>query len=777
MSPAPRLRAWSRVLLASTLVALSTAAAERPRRDVVPAQEAPVVFDIPPMPLDQALLEYARQSGRMVAATGPLRRAPSSGRLNGAMTPDAALRRLLQGSGFDFTIREGIVRVAPSRVRTRRAEAAAPAPTLPTATDLAGISVTARRRRELQVDVPVSVSVLRGEQIEAHGLASASDALRLLPGVTTVDGGDALTQVQIRGVSSSLGGNDNGYYLDEVPFTGVTVPWHPDTRAFDMDRIEVLKGPQGALFGEGSMGGTVRLLTRAPEIDHVAARLETGVQRTTGGGSGQLARVMGNLPLVPGQLALRVVATRESPPAWIRNGNADTPPSNDSDLATRRLRLRWLSGSWTTDLSHVRSSHDSPGGGYGADDGGMRDAVMASRSHWRSTSLVGQGDLGATRLTLLAAKARMGNVASGRFAPDVAVATDVGIDVDTYEARWSGSTGPSAWLLGYMHRTSERIDDLEVDVLQAQARQRNRANALFGEISMDSPDRRWSWSGGLRYFLDRVDADSATSGVGNRLSSTFARFNPRLSLSRHLSPRRKLHASVATGFRSGQLQPAYSLRTAQALDIPLPERIAGDTLLSWELAYTHASDDGTRLLQAALFHSRWSDLPVRMPLDGIYNGLVNSPGADIDGLELGWSLAPADDLRLDFGATVVNARYRAAIPGSAIVAGTPVYNVPRTSLFAAASRRWPLGGAWHASASARATYHSRRHTGLVQGHQGDAIGDIGARLGLQSVRGWEAYLTIDNALDARGAVDGRGTNGSANRLRPRTLGIEVHVAY
>src|SRR5690606_35087601 len=107
-----------------------------------------------------------------------------------------------------------------------------------------------------------------------------------------------------------------------------------DTRAFDLERIEVLKGPQGALFGEGSMGGTVRILTRAPELDRFAARLETGAERTADGTGGSQLRAMANLPLAQDRLALRLVGTRESLPAWISDGRLD-----GSD-AVNRQRIR-----------------------------------------------------------------------------------------------------------------------------------------------------------------------------------------------------------------------------------------------------------------------------------------------------------------------------------------------------------------------------------------------------------------------------------------------------
>lgn len=768
--------------LGAMALGLALALVPAPARGAGPGVRAgheAVEFDLPSMPLDQALIEFSRQSGRSLAAAGNLRSVARTRAVHGRMDPGQALSMLLDGTGYvASTGPGGIVRVhpRPAAQNARPATPAAPQAAPEAMRDLAGITVTARRREEQRIDVPVAIGIIEGADIEVLGLANASQALRLLPGVTTVDGGNSLTQVQIRGVSSSLGGNDNAYYLDEVPFTGVTVPWHPDTRAFDLERVEVLKGPQGALFGEGAMGGTVRILTRAPDPDRFAARLELAHERVAGGGSGPILRGMANVPLAEGRLALRAVATREALPGWIDATDDDTS-ANRLVVDTRRLRLRWTGQRWITDLSHMRTHHDSPGGGYVADDGDRNATGMDTLSRWRSTSLVSSADLLRSRLTLLAARARLDYDTAGLLAVDVPAELAVGITVSTFEARWASTGGDPGWVFGYSWRQADRDDLVDVDGLPTSASQRNHAHALFAELAGRSDDRRWSWSGGLRWFRDHVHAGSAATGHDAALDGTFARFNPKVSLSRHLSPRRSLHASISTGFRAGQLQPANSRLAAEALGTHLPGHVDGDHIVSYELGYTHAAESGRGLWQAALFHGDWSKLPVRVPLDGVNNGLANSGGARIDGVEFGLGLLPAPGWKIDLGTTLVDARYRRDVPGTPIAAGTPVYNVPRSSMFAATSYRQPLPGGLEAVASAHASHHSARRTGLVEGTAGDPITQVALRLGLESARGWAAWLYGENLLDERGAVDARDLAGAATRLRPRSMGVELHLAF
>jgi len=737
-----------------------------------------MAFRIPPQPLDEALLSFSQQSGLPLAAVGDLGGARRSPGVSGVMTVEAALERLLEGSGYVFNVEAGVITVSPPGPARADRPASQPITRLAPTRTLAPLVVSARKRDERWVDVPMGVSVQTGENIEALGLQNATDALRLTPGVAAIDSGAAFTQVQIRGVSSSLGGNDNGYYLDDVPFTGVTVPWHPDTRAFDLDRVEVLKGPQGTLFGEGSMGGTVRILTRAPELDRFSAAVQLGVSGTEGGGEGGMGKAMANLPLVRDRLGLRVVATRETLAGWVDapDGGRDMNPQR---ITTRRARLRWsATDAWMTDFSHISSTTVADGGGYAATDALRTVAYQDTRSRWRADSINSSLELPASRLSLVMSDARLEYAMDGMLTPTSTLSADLRIDVDSLELRWtSHGAGPLAWIFGYSHREARRRDALEVDGEPAKARQANRADALFGEATLTPADADWSITTGLRYFTDEVDSHALSGSGDTRLRTTFHRLTPRLSVSRRFAGGRSVYAGVAGGFRSGQLQPADSLAAALDAGIALPATLPPDSLVSWEVGLKQVAAGGKLLVQGAAFHTRWRALPVRVPIDGTYNGLTSSRGAIVQGVELGMSYAPATPLRLEFGATWVDAYYVADVPGTPLRRGTQVYNVPRTSLSGAATYAWPVGRDLNLTAASRASYHSRRRTGLVEGAGGDAILDLGLRLGLESPRGWSGYLYADNLLDESGAVDGRTLYGNATRLRPRTYGMELHYRF
>lgn len=132
------------------------------------------------------------------------------------------------------------------------------------------IVVTAQRRSESVQNVPISVSALSSEAMERQGVRGITDIARLTPALSFNTGGDrGLSTIAIRGIESSGGASTTGIYIDDVPIQARRVGYgggSPFPRIFDLSRVEVLRGPQGTLFGAGSQGGTVRFITTQPSL-------------------------------------------------------------------------------------------------------------------------------------------------------------------------------------------------------------------------------------------------------------------------------------------------------------------------------------------------------------------------------------------------------------------------------------------------------------------------------------------------------------------------------
>ena len=742
-------------------------------------------FHIPPQPLDEALLAFSQQSELELAAVGDFSEAGRSAGVDGIMTPESALKKLLGATAFQFVIQsDGIITISATKrpdapLRPTPIAVGPRAATL-VPTNLASVVVTARKRNERLIDVPLAISAVTGERIELLGLENAAQVAKLTPGVASVDSGAGFTQLQIRGVSSSIGGNDNGYYLDDVAFTGLTVPWHPDTRSFDLDRIEILKGPQGTLFGEGSLGGTIRILTRAPELDRISARAEVGITNTDGGGSGNSAKIMGNVPLVSDQLALRVVATDEILPGWLDEASTGRRNINEQNIATRRARLRWSPNErWLSDITYIKSTSEASGGDYVGDDQEDMLAVLGTRSDWQSSSFVSSYLMSNSRLSYLHSDSNLTYAFDGNITPTTQFAGTILIGVDTHEVRWTYSLDDRLdWVAGYSHRRARRTDRLTIDGDPDFADQVNRADTIYGESTVKSRDGQWSLTTGLRYFIDQVSTQGSQAALHiSGASSTFESVNPRLVIARQSSPDQLWYATAATGFRSGQLQPVASLVAAEAAGIELPSSIAPDEIRTVEVGFKQLLGGKRVLVQGAVFHSRWKDLPVRIPVNDLVNGIINASGARITGVEAGVRYTAPSSLSIELNGSVVDATYTEDVPGTTLLRGSKVYNVPKITASASASYSWALRGGLTAVASSTAFYNSARSTSLLVGSSGDAILTVGARVGVESPRGWSCYATLDNLTNEEGAVDGRSSSGDATRLRPRTFGVEIRYSY
>lgn len=648
------------------------------------------------------------------------------------------------------------------------------------AKDLGAITVSARKRDERQIDVPISMSAITGEQIDAMGISKISEIIAMTPGAGSIDNGGGFTQVQIRGVSSSLGGNDNGYYLDDIPFTGVTVPWYPEIRSWDIDRVEILKGPQGTLFGEGSMGGTVRTLTRKPDLERFGAAAEASTSTTRDGGNGWGAKAMLNVPLVTDKLGLRVAVTDESLSGWIDDANTGRKDINEQRVKTGRAKLRFTpTEQWSIDLSYWKYESDAPAGGNGSLDNRSTNSYYANTDDWKVTSFSTSYNFDNSALFYSFADADLVYANDGMLNPTTTYVSNIQIGVRTHELRWS-STGERVldWTVGYYLRKADRNDRSSVGgVPPSRSSQINDAYAIFGEASLKLPNPAWALTAGLRYFKDDVDAISVSTTRTSTLDAKFDSWNPRLALSYKPGEDSTVYASVARGFRSGQLQPITSILLAEQNGVYLPATISPDSILTYELGAKSLLADGKVMLEGALFYSDWKDVAVRVPITSSINGLTNSKGTTNFGAEANLIYTPTSAWMLQIGGSWIDATYAADVPGTPLHKGTAVYNVPKSSFSASAAYNWPVGDTLKGIARAGVVHDSRRETALTAGTPGDSVTSANARVGIESPNGWSGYVYGENLTDNKGAINARTALGIANRLRPRTFGVVVRYDY
>jgi iron complex outermembrane recepter protein len=182
-----------------------------------------------------------------------------------------------------------------------------PAAAAETEISLEEVVVTATKRSSSLQDVPMAMQAFTAATLESMGADEVDGYYRMIPNFAVVDRGAGAKLYSIRGISTGLvtqGAATVGVYIDEMPVTAAG--FQPDPKLFDIERIEVLRGPQGTLYGEGSIGGTVRMITPRPDSTAFASKVDVSMQSTEKGDDGYKLNGMLNVPLIENVLALRV---------------------------------------------------------------------------------------------------------------------------------------------------------------------------------------------------------------------------------------------------------------------------------------------------------------------------------------------------------------------------------------------------------------------------------------------------------------------------------------
>lgn len=209
------------------------------------------------------------------------------------------------------------------------------------------VVVTATRREESLSRVPISVTALTQENLDLRGIKDFSEVARFTPGVNFDNSGT--NNISIRGISGTGGAGTTGIYIDDTPIQMRALAFNPDEalpKSFDIDRVEVLRGPQGTLFGAGSEGGTVRYITTQPSLTRTSIYSRGEVSTTDGGGQSYEAGVAVGGPLVEGSVGARLTLWYRRDGGWINDINPVTlapvqKNANYVDNYLARLAVLW----------------------------------------------------------------------------------------------------------------------------------------------------------------------------------------------------------------------------------------------------------------------------------------------------------------------------------------------------------------------------------------------------------------------------------------------------
>ncbi|MGA3156252.1 MAG: TonB-dependent receptor [Steroidobacteraceae bacterium] len=345
-----------------------------------PAPEAVLSIDAAAQPLAQALANFAERTGLQLVYVSRLAGGKRSHPLPAGLAPAPALAKLLEGTGLAFVyLNERTIkiyaapavaaRIAPASADSSREDhATAPAEALDE------VMVTATKREQRLSILPMSASVLSAAEMYSAGIEDITEIAAVTPGIeydfSSQFGPGILTNIAIRGISADKGQPTTGIYIDDTP---IQMPHNsfgdPFPVTFDLARVEVLRGPQGTLFGSSAEGGAIRFIPNEPSTTDFDALYRAQISTTEQGSlSYELGAAAGG-PLIPDTLGARVSAWYREEGGYVNREDPFTGAVVDADAnRTWSEALRIALAIAPTDTLRITPSlsyqaghvHDSP---------------------------------------------------------------------------------------------------------------------------------------------------------------------------------------------------------------------------------------------------------------------------------------------------------------------------------------------------------------------------------------------------------------------------------
>lgn len=279
---------------------------------------------IPAQPLAQALAGFARQTGLQLVYVSGVLRDQRSRAVSAGLGAKEALNRMLEGTGLKFeyltprSIRILAMVVGPPRQSTTQ---------IPTGDELQEVVVTANRREENPQNVPITIQVLTGDKLAKLNVTTFDDFVKYLPAVTAQGVGPGQNNIYVRGLATAVPGIQGSGSASTYPNVAVYLDEQSaqlpsrnlDIYAADLERIEILEGPQGTLFGAGAQAGVVRYITNKPKLNVTEVRVNAGYATTAHGDQSSNVEATLNIPLIADKLAVRGVIYNEKRGGYINN--------------------------------------------------------------------------------------------------------------------------------------------------------------------------------------------------------------------------------------------------------------------------------------------------------------------------------------------------------------------------------------------------------------------------------------------------------------------------
>jgi iron complex outermembrane receptor protein len=691
------------------------------------------------------------------------------------------------------------------------------------------VVVTAEKREERLQDVPVPVTVLNTQMLTETNQFRLEDYYTSVPGLSVVAGSSSSTfqNVSIRGITTGYGGNPTvGFTVDDVPYGSATGDGGgsvvPDIDPGDLARVEVLRGPQGTLYGASSMGGLIKFVTVDPSTSEFSGRVQAGLDGVQNGTEpGYNFRGSVNVPLSD-TLAMRASAFTRKDPGYIDNPVLHTDAVNDQRVSGGRLAALWRP---SEDLSLKLSALYQHFGADGVNDvnPGLGDleqnyirGVGASSGTIQAYSATLTAKLGAVDITSLSGynirddrilideTAFFGALTQPLYGVGGAGLTNVNDTKRfTQEVRLSGPIGDRVdWLLGGIYTHEHSLGTQQIPAIDPAS---GAVVAIGYDSALPSTYEEYAGFADLTLHITSrfdVQAGLRQSQIRRTLNLNFVEplFSggstvPTIGATEHadanpftylLTPRYRVtgdlmvYARFASGFRPGGANGAL------CTTFNYPCQSGPDKTKDYEVGAKGDFLDHRISVDASLYYIDWKDIQLQAqdPVSHFsYN--TNASHAKSQGVELSVQARPVRGLTIAAQAAYDDAVLTQSFPATVTLFGTSGARLPFTSRFSGSlsmDQRFPIGN--------------------VTGTVGAAVSYVGDRLGIFSASAtaprqdlpayvradahlgaeygtWTGNLFVNNVFDRRGLLDGPVETfpRASIFIQPRTVGLNVAKAF
>lgn len=689
------------------------------------------------------------------------------------------------------------------------------------------IVVTANKREQSLQDVPGSVTALSQATLENRNISNLADLVPSIPGLgyesegpTGGQAGQRFLNLRGVGADNALDAETVGFYINETNTRFI------DPHLFDVNRIEVLKGPQGTLYGAGSMGGTLKIVTNDPDPTQFYGRIKTGLAQVNKGELGYGVDGLVNIPLGT-DAALRAMAFGTEQGGYIDNVlDADTTVKDINDTKSYGGRVALLydvTNALTLKASYFREERTV--------DGESRYTTLldpAALFPWQSLLPIAdrfsgdnlithrpleiaegasedfdlidvtvEYDFGFATLTATGSRytyQTVDYIDHSQFLGPINLYTD--IDEEGYATEIRLLSNPSDtfdWLVGLYYADVEEeltslLEDQGLLFVSVDEIGKQEQIALFGEL-VYHVNYKLDITLGLRWFDYDTSSRTVRDGLfvppgEDTLEASGNEFTPRVILSYEIAPDHNAYITAAKGSRLGR---GLSVLPATCGDAVTQTQVEPDSLWSYEVGYKAGELAGGKMsFNASGYYIDWKNTPQAILLDCGFEITENVGGAEVKGGDVEITIAPTDKLVLTAGASYVDATLTEDAPLINAAAGDRLIRVPKWKASFSGTYTWPATDRVEAYASANLQYTGDSTAGFDFSNPQaeffntrDSYTTLGFRVGARFGR-WEIAAFGANMLDERprlGTFQFVTPELFVGTFRPRTIGLEVDIHF